>query len=138
VGSCIAGRVRAVVVFARFGGHQQLVDACGQRSDLRVKGVDLIQQHPRQFGMVVIKAPVEGLDQRRALDRHPAAGQIRETPWITLAGDQRLDHVARRERIEGGRHRRQLDQGIFKQFLQPLPVPGAFPGQIHPQPGVVA
>jgi cytochrome P450 len=33
--------------------------------------------------------------------------------------------------------RRHLDQRVLEQLLQPLPVPGAIAGQIHPQPGVV-
>ena len=122
----------------RFGRLQQVVDAGGEGVDLRRQRVDLIEQHPGQFGVVVVEAAVERLDQRRSLGLHPAPGQVGQAPRVTLAGDQRLDHVPRRQRVQRGRHRRHLDQRVFEQLLQPLPVPGAFPGQIDPQPGVVA
>ena len=131
------GRVPAAWV-VRFGRLQQVVDAGGEGADLRRQCVDLSEQHPGQFGVVVVEAPVERLDQRRSLGLHPAPGQVGEAPRVTLAGDQRFDHVPRRQRVQRGRHRGQLDERVFEQLLQPLPVPGAFPGEIDPQPGIVA
>jgi hypothetical protein len=34
-----------------------------------------------------------------------------------LSGDQGLDHVPGRKRVESGRHRRHRDQGVFEQLL---------------------
>ena len=68
---------------------------------------------------------------------HPAAGQPGQHLRVTLAGDQRGDHVLRRQRGQLGRHRRYLDQRVLQQLLQPLPAPGPVLDQVGPGPGVV-
>ena len=132
------------VAVAGFGGlrvghgGQQLFDAGGEGGDLRGEGVDLIEQHPREFGVVVVEPAGQRLDQGGPLDLHPAARQIGEPTRVAFPGDQRLEHVPHRQRVQRRRHRRHLDQRVLEQLLQPLPVAGAFAGQIDPQPGVVA
>ena len=139
-----AGRRLAVAtgatVAARAGvGHrcQQLLDAAGEGGDLGGQGVDLVQQHPGQLAVVVVEAAVERGDELRALGLHLAARQVGEPARISFPGDQGLDHVAGRERVQRGGHRRDFDQRVLEQLFQPLPVAGPLPGQIHPQPGVV-
>ena len=107
-------------------GHrrQQLVDAGGERVDLGGQGVDLVQQHPGEFGVMVVEPTVEGGDQGRVFGLHPAAGQPGEHLGIPLSGDQRLDHGASGHAHDVGGHRRYLDQGVFEQFLQSLHLPG--------------
>ena len=116
----------------------QFFDARREGVDLGAQRVDLAQQHPRQLGVMLIEATVERGDQLRALGLHPPAGQLGQPARVALPGDQGLDHVPRRQRVQRRGHRRHLDQRVLKQLLQPLPVAGAFAGQIHPQPGVVA
>ena len=99
--------------------------------------IDLTQQQPRQLSVVVIEATVQRGDQVRALGFHPPAGQIGQSAWVALTGDQGLDHVARRQCVQFRGHRRHLDRRVLEQLLQPLPVAGAFPDQILAQPGVV-
>ena len=121
-------------------GHrrQQLFDAGGERVDLGGERVDLVQQHPGEFGVVVVEAAAQRLDEGGALGLHPATGQAGEHLRIPLPGDQCLDHGAPGHAHDVGGHRRQLDQGVFEQFLQPLHLPGPVVGEIGPQPGVVA
>jgi hypothetical protein len=97
----------------------------------------LIQQHPHQFGVMVIEPAPQRFDEGRAFGPHPAAGQVGEPPRITFTGDQGVEHVAHRQGVEGGGDARNLDQRVFEQLLQPLPVAAALPGQIDPQPRVV-
>ena len=108
-----------------------------QGADLGAERIDLTQQHPRQLGVVVIEAAVEGGDQLRALGFHPAAGQLGQSVRVSFAGDERLDHVARRQCVQCRGHRRHLDRRVLEQLFQPLPVTSAFPGQVLAQPGVV-
>jgi hypothetical protein len=116
---------------------EQLVDARREGVDLGAQRVDLVQQHPRELGVVLVKPAAQRLDQRVVLGSHLAAGQTGEPTWITFASDQRFEHVAHRHRIHPRHHRRHLDQRVFEQLLHALPVAGAFAGQIHPKPGVV-
>ena len=85
-----------------------------------VSGVDLVQQHPGEFGVMVVEPAVERGDQGRVFGLHPAAGQPGEHPRIALPGDQRLDHGPPGHAHDVGGHRRHLDQGVFEQLLQPL------------------
>jgi hypothetical protein len=52
----------------------------------------VVPQHPRQLAMVVIEAAVKRRHQRSALAAHPPPGPARRAPWVTLPGDQRLQH----------------------------------------------
>ncbi len=115
----------------------QFLDPGGELADLAGQGVDLVQQHPGQLGVMAVEPAGERLDQAVVLGPHPAAGQAGQHLRVTFAADQRLQHVADRPGIQLAGHRRDLDQGVFQQFLQPGVVPGALPGQVGPQPGVV-
>ena len=86
---------------------------------------------------MVIETPVERGDQLRVLGLHPPAGQLGQPARVALPGDQGLDHVPRRQRVQRRGHRRDFDQRVLEQLLQPLPVTGAVAGQILTQPGVV-
>jgi len=129
----------AVGVDALRGGNRcdQLPDPGGELGDLPVERVDLVQQHPGQLAVMIVEPPRERLDQRAMLGLHPAAGQAGQHFRVPFSGDQRLQHVPDRHRVQAAGHSRDLDQRVFQQLLQPLPVPGALPGQIDAQPGVI-
>jgi hypothetical protein len=97
----------------------------------------VVQQHPRQLGVVVIEAAGQRLHQGAALAAHPPPGQLSEHLGVTLPGDQRLQHGAPGDPHDVGGHRPPLDQGVLQQLLQPLHLPAALGGQVGPQPGVV-
>ena len=65
-----------------------------------------------------------GHGQVRDLGPHPAAGQLGQHPRIPLPGDQRFDHVPGRQGGDAGRHRIDLDAGVFEDLGQPLQFPG--------------
>ena len=111
-------------------GGDELLDAAGEGVDLGGEGVDLVQQHPGQLAVVGVEAAIQRGDQGRVLGRQPAPGQIGQAARVALAGDEGFEHVTHRQQVQGGGHRRHLDQGVLEQFLQPLPVAGAFPGQV--------
>ena len=114
------------------------IDARGQRIDLAGEGIDLVEQHPGQCGVVVVEPTGQRIDQGGALGLHPAAGQLGEQLGIPLPRDQRLDDGAAGHAGDVGGHRRQLDQRVLEQLLQPLHLSGPVVGEIGAQPGVVA
>jgi hypothetical protein len=73
----------------------------------------VVQQHPRQLGMVVIEAAGQRRHQRSALAAHPSPGQLGEHLGVTLPGDERLQHGPPGDPHDVGRHRPQLDQGVL-------------------------
>jgi hypothetical protein len=87
------------VAVAGFGGlrvghgGQQLFDAGGEDGDLHGEGVDLIEQHPREFGVVVVEPSGQRLGHGGPLDLQLAARQIGEPMRVAFPGDQRLQHV---------------------------------------------
>ena len=72
----------------------QLLDPGGELGGLAGQGVDLVQQHPGELGVVVVELPGQRLDQPVVLGPHPAAGQAGQHLRVPLAADQRLQHVA--------------------------------------------
>ena len=77
------------------------LDAGGEGVDLGGQRVDLVQQHPGQLGVVVVEAAVKRLDQRRRA--WPSSGRgpgSASAVGSRSPGDQRLDHVARRQRVQ--------------------------------------
>lgn len=77
-------------------GDQQVVDAGGEPGDLCVEGVDLVEQHPGQLGVMIVEPAGERLDEGGVLGLHRAAGQTGKPPRVTFARDQCLQHVAHR------------------------------------------
>ena len=75
-------------------GVQHHLDTGGESGDLAVEGIDLIQQHPHQFGVMVVEPAPKRFDEGRPFGPHPAAGQVGEPPRITFPGDQGVEHVA--------------------------------------------
>jgi len=74
-------------------GGERGVDTGGERVDLRAERVDLFEQHPGQFGVVIIELAGQRLDQVGVLELHPAAGLIGKQ-WIGAVdevGRRRLD-----------------------------------------------
>ena len=86
----------AVGIHALGGGDHgdQFLDPGGEPADLAGQGIDLVQQDPGQFGVVIIEPAGERLDQAIVLGSHPAAGHAGQHARFPLAGDQRLEHVA--------------------------------------------
>ena len=118
VGRRAGGRAAGVRVDGLGVGHrrQQLIDAGPQGVDLGGQGIDLVQQHPREFGVMVVEAAIEGGEQSRVFGLHPAPRQPSEHLGIALSGDQRLDHGASGHARDVGGHRRQLDQASSSSF----------------------
>jgi hypothetical protein len=123
-----------VVVGGVGGGDRgdQFVDAAGELVDLSGQRVDLVEHDPGEFAVVVVELSGERFDQVGVFGFHPSPGQAGEGVRVSFAADERLDHVPGGHRVQGGRDRRHFDQRVFQQLLQPLPVPGAFAGQVHP------
>jgi hypothetical protein len=115
----------AVGVHPPGGGDlgDQLARAGGQLVDLPGQGVDLVQEHAGELGVVVLELPVQGLGEFLALGAHLADGQVREGLRVPLPGDQGLQHGPHRLGVQRGGDGRDLDQGALQQLLQPLPVP---------------
>ena len=95
-----------------------------------VRRVDLVEQQPGQLGVVVVEAAVERRDQGRVLGLQPARARSASrcgsrSPAMRASSMSRTDRASNRRG-----HRRHLDQRVLKEFLQPLPVAGAFPGQV--------
>ncbi|MET3721808.1 hypothetical protein [Arthrobacter sp. UYCo732] len=55
--------------------------------DLAGQGVDLVQQDPGQFAVVVVEPAGEGLNQRGVFDPQPAPGQVRRDEGVRLPGE---------------------------------------------------
>jgi hypothetical protein len=134
-----AGTGRPVGVHAAGGGDRgdQRLNAGGEGVDLHGEGVVLAEQDPGQLGVMGVEPAGQGLHQRGVLDSHPAPGQAGQYLRVALSGDQRPDHRPAGLAHDVGGHRRQLDQGVFQQLLDPLGMPGPVPGQVQPQPGVI-
>ena len=71
----------------------QLAGTGGQVVDVAGESVDVAQQDAGLHGVVILELPVQGLYEGLALGVHLAHGQVRQRPWVTLPGDQGLDHV---------------------------------------------
>jgi hypothetical protein len=69
-------------VLARFGGlrfghrREELFGSFGQPIDLDRQGVDLIEQHAGDLGMVVIEASGERFDQGGPFGLHPTPREL--------------------------------------------------------------
>ncbi|MGN9846390.1 hypothetical protein ACTMTI_50595 [Nonomuraea sp. H19] len=73
----------------------------GERDDLTIQAIDLVQQHPGQLGVVVIEPASQCLDQLGVLGFHLAAGQAGQLTRVAFSGDMRFDHAPRRQRGDG-------------------------------------
>ena len=77
--------------------------------------------------------------------RSRAVRRQRARPWASSArtlglrspGDQRLDHRPAGHPEHVGEHRRDLDQSVLEQLLDPLLDPGAVLDQVEPGPGQI-
>src|SRR6478752_4309963 len=97
--------------------RDQRLDPEGERVDLRREGVDLVEQHPCELGVVVVEAAGQRLDERSALDSHALACELGEQLRVALAGDQRLDHRPPGDAEDVARDARELDQRVLEQLL---------------------
>jgi hypothetical protein len=93
---------------------KQLLDAGGERAELGGERVDLVQQHPGQFGVVVVETAGQRLDQGGVLGPHLAAGQAGQHLGVAFAGDQRCEHVPHRGRLQRAGHAGDLDQRVLQ------------------------
>ena len=77
----------------------KLLDAGRQGADLGGQGIDLIQQHPREFGVMVVEPAIEGGEQSRVFGLHPAPRQLGQRlgsrcPAISASTMSRVDSVS--------------------------------------------
>ena len=85
-----------------FHRGEQLVDAGGEGADLGGQRVDLVEQHPGQFGVMIVESAGQRLDQGGLFGFHPAARQAGErrgsrSPAINASIMSRTDSVSRVE-----------------------------------------
>ena len=76
--------IRSRICGAGHGGTFR-VDTCGESVDPRGQRVDLIEDHPGQFGVVVVELAGQCLDQVGVLEFEPAAGQAGQDPRAAAA-----------------------------------------------------
>jgi len=107
-------------------GHQ-FVHFLVQAGDHRGQFVDVVEVHAGQEGVVVFEAPDEGLAEPSDLGPHPGEAHVGEDLGVSLAGDEGLDHPARRFAGHVGDDRLELDLGVFQQLLEALYFPGPLP-----------
>ena len=118
-------------------GADRGVEQVGDLGDPRGQLVELAQQHPGQLGVVVGEPAVQGLFQVGSAGAGPAFGQLGQCRGVALPGDQRLDHRPAGDPERVGEYRRDLDQGVLEQLLDPLLDPDTVDDQIEPGPGQV-
>jgi hypothetical protein len=100
-----AGAAVGVDALGGWHGGDQLLDPAGELADLKLKRVDLVQQHPGQLAVMRVEPAGQRSGQRGVLGLHPPPGQPGQRLRVALAGDQRLDHVPRRQRRQPAGHR---------------------------------
>lgn len=88
----VGRRARAAAGARRHGQvRQQRVDACRERLDLPVQRVDLVQQQPREFGVVIVELADRRLSVgNRKSDRRARAPSGVATPPASRWGGERL------------------------------------------------
>jgi hypothetical protein len=59
------------------------------------KGVDMIEEHAGEFGVVSVKSACQGFPQRGTLWTHLAEREIGQHLGVALAGDERFEHRPR-------------------------------------------
>jgi hypothetical protein len=106
--------------------------------DLGGEAVDLAKQNVGELAVVLVEAAGECLDEGGVFDAQPSFGQLGEYVGVAFACDHGGQHGACGDPHDVGGHGRQLGQGVFQQFFDPLDVAGPFAGQVSPKPGVVA
>ena len=106
--------------------------------DLGSETVDLAEQDVGELGVMLVEAAGERLNECGILDPQPSFGQLGEYVGVAFACDHGGQHGPGGDPHDVGGHGRQLDQGVFEQFFDPLDVAGPFAGQVSPKPGVVA
>jgi hypothetical protein len=78
-------------------GRDQLLDPGREAVYLGGQRVDVVQQHPGQFGVVVVEAAGQRLHQGGALAAHPSSGELGERLGVALPDDQGLQHGSTRD-----------------------------------------
>jgi hypothetical protein len=109
----------AALVLGRLGSgdsRDQLLDPGREAVCLRGQRVDVVQQHPGQFGVVVVEAAGQRLHQGGALAAHPSFGELGKHLRVALPDDQGLQHGSTRDAHDVGGHGGQLDQASSSSF----------------------
>ena len=94
-------------------GGDALVDAGRQWLDFEREGIDGVEQHLCQLGVVLVEAAGEGFFEGAMLVAHLASREASQDCGVALSGDECLDHLAARDAHDVARHRGQLDEGVF-------------------------
>jgi hypothetical protein len=100
-------------------GRDQFLDPGREAVCLRGQRVDVVQQHPGQFRVVVVEAAGQRLHQGGALAAHPSFGELGKHLGVALPDDQGLQHGPTRDANDVGGHGGQPGQGVLEQ-----PAPG--------------
>ena len=114
-----------------------LADARGEGIDLGGERVDPGEHHAQHECVVIGEVPGERLLQDAGLGAHVPVGQGGQLVRVALPGDQGIEHGPARGPEDVADHHRQLDLGVFEQFLGALLFPGPFLGQGAPVAGQV-
>jgi hypothetical protein len=80
-------------------------------------------------------APSQGLLELADLAARAATGQLREHPWVAMAGDQVAHDVPAGDAVQVCHHAGQLDRR-FQQLLGAVLLPGALLDQVAAVAGV--
>jgi len=115
----------------------QLIDLRVQLGDVAGEGVDAAQHGGGEVAVMGFEPAGQRLPQLRDLPPHRPAGQLGQHSRVTLAGDQRFQHLPAGHAVQAGYHRVQLDLGVLESLLQPLLLPGLLPDQAAPVAGQI-
>lgn len=103
---------------SRFGQHRG--DPGVEDRDELFEAIDLVQVVPDHEGVMVGELSVQSLDEGRNLVAGLAAGQVRETFAVPLAGDQGLQDGAAGGADDVAEDRGEVHPGVLELLLQPL------------------
>jgi hypothetical protein len=96
-------------------GADQRLDPGREAVYLGGQRVEVVQQQPSQFRVVVVEAAGQRLHQGGALAAHPSFGELGQHLGVALPDEQGFQHGPTRATHDVGGHGGQLDQGVLEQ-----------------------
>lgn len=112
---------------------QLFLDPRRQFGDRGLELVDAFQVQAAQERMVFCEVADQRFGECGDLGAHAGLGHLGQGVGVAFPADERFEHGPAGDAEDVGRHRRQLDPGVFEFLFQPL----GFPAQLMGQGGAV-